>query len=79
MLVPTLYICFNIVCDKMTFGLECAFNCSKCRNGTACHHVNGTCIHGCSDGLYGDMCNEDLNILLQQRVGALSFIQLKCH
>lgn len=42
-------------------------------------HVNGTCIHGCSDGLYGDMCNEGLNILLQQRVGALSFIQLKCH
>lgn len=56
-----LYICFNIVCDKMTYGLECAFKCSNCRNGTSCHHVNGTCIHGCADGLYGDMCHEGLN------------------
>lgn len=46
----------------MTYGLECAFNCSKCRNGTSCHHVNGTCIKGCADGLYGDMCQKGLNI-----------------
>lgn len=47
------------ICNEMTYGLECALNCSKCRNGTSCHHQNGTCIHGCADGLYGDMCQEE--------------------
>lgn len=61
-------ICFNIVCNEMTYGLECALNCSKCRNGTSCHHQNGTCIHGCADGLYGDMCQEGQNILLQLNI-----------
>lgn len=63
----------------MTYGLECAFNCRKCRSGTSCHHINGTCIHGCADGLHGDMCQEGLNDELQARDGALSFSQRKCH
>lgn len=42
----------------MTYGLECALNCSECREGTSCHHENGTCTLGCADGLYGDMCQE---------------------
>lgn len=46
----------------MTYGLECAFNCSKCRSGTSCHHINGTCIHGCADGLHGDMCQEECSL-----------------
>lgn len=44
------------VCEGMSYGLDCAFNCSWCRNGTSCHHENGTCIHGCDDGLTGDKC-----------------------
>lgn len=55
-------ICFYIVCEKMTYGLECALKCGECRDGTSCHHVNGTCTHGCADGLYGDMCEKGLNI-----------------
>lgn len=40
----------------MSFGLECASNCSSCRNGTPCHHENGTCLQGCDEGVSGDMC-----------------------
>lgn len=50
----------------MTYGLECALKCSECRNGTSCHHVNGTCTHGCADGLYGDMCQKGLNCQIHQ-------------
>lgn len=45
----------------MIYGLECVFKCSKCRNGILCYYVNGICIYGCVDGLYGDMCYEGLN------------------
>lgn len=40
----------------MTYGLKCAFTCSRCRNGTPCHHENGTCLQGCDEGVYGGMC-----------------------
>lgn len=44
------------VCDDMTYGLECASNCSRCRNGTSCDHVNGYCIQGCDEGIFGNKC-----------------------
>ncbi|KAK3743396.1 hypothetical protein RRG08_064676 [Elysia crispata] len=25
-----------------------------------CHHVNGTCTHGCDAGFYGPLCNDTL-------------------
>lgn len=44
----------------MTYGLECAFTCSRCRNGTPCHHEDGTCLQGCDEGLYGGTCKSGM-------------------
>lgn len=44
------------VCGNMTYGLECALSCSRCRNGTSCDYVTGYCIQGCDEGIFGNMC-----------------------
>lgn len=44
----------------MTYGLGCAFTCSRCRNGTPCHHEDGTCLQGCDEGLYGGTCKSGM-------------------
>lgn len=45
-------------CDNMTYGLECANSCSRCRNGTSCDYVTGNCTQGCDEGKYGNMCEK---------------------
>lgn len=45
-------------CDNMTYGLECANSCSRCRNGTSCHYVTGNCTQGCDEGKHGNMCTD---------------------
>ena len=32
--------------------------CGNCSNGEPCHHVDGTCPHGCDAGMYGDKCDK---------------------
>lgn len=43
-------------CDNMTYGLECAKSCSRCRNGTSCNYKTGNCDQGCDEGKFGNMC-----------------------
>lgn len=50
----------NQVCENQTYGLGCSFGCGKCINGETCHHVNGSCLHGCSEGVQGDRCQEEV-------------------
>lgn len=52
----------NQVCENQTYGLGCSFRCGKCINGETCHHVNGSCLHGCSEGVQGDRCQEECHI-----------------
>uniref|UniRef100_A0A8W8NU51 Multiple epidermal growth factor-like domains 10 n=1 Tax=Magallana gigas TaxID=29159 RepID=A0A8W8NU51_MAGGI len=45
-----------------TFGDDCTYpcptNCQDRSNGETCHHINGTCLHGCAEGTTGDTCQE---------------------
>ncbi|XP_062584245.1 receptor-type tyrosine-protein phosphatase alpha-like [Saccostrea cucullata] len=43
-------------CSKKTYGLECSVSCGNCSNGETCHHINGTCLNGCSEGVNGTKC-----------------------
>lgn len=47
------------VCDKMTYGLECALSCGNCSDGKTCHHDNGTCWSNCDAGVQGDRCQDE--------------------
>ena len=44
-------------CGKNTYGVECKETCGNCSNGEPCHHVDGTCPHGCDAGMYGEKCD----------------------
>lgn len=56
--VPLTIIWLILVCENQTYGLGCSSGCGKCINGETCHHVNGSCLHGCSEGVQGDRCQE---------------------
>ena len=43
-------------CDGKMFGKDCTESCGKCLNNDQCHHVNGSCVNGCSPGYYGINC-----------------------
>ncbi|XP_061166268.1 uncharacterized protein LOC133175166 [Saccostrea echinata] len=47
------------VCDEHTYGLECSLSCGNCSDGDTCHHVNGTCLKGCSEGVEGEACQKE--------------------
>lgn len=49
---------FILVCENQTYGLGCSLRCGKCTNGETCNHVNGSCLHGCSEGVQGYKCQE---------------------
>ena len=44
-------------CGKNMYGVECKETCGNCSNGDPCHHVDGTCPHGCDAGMYGEKCD----------------------
>lgn len=44
-------------CPEGYYGDECKEICGHCKNSTICHHINGTCIHGCEPGYIGDYCD----------------------
>ncbi|XP_061170667.1 uncharacterized protein LOC133180107 [Saccostrea echinata] len=46
----------NQVCVDNKYGLGCALSCGNCSDGETCHHVNGTCMNGCSEGAEGKSC-----------------------
>lgn len=52
----------NKVCNKQTYGLECAHRCGRCENNESCHNVNGTCLRGCEVGVQGDRCQNECQI-----------------
>lgn len=35
--------------------------CGNCSDGETCHNINGTCLHGCTEGTIGDTCQEGVN------------------
>ena len=45
-------------CDSNTFGQDCVEECGNCVNDEQCHHINGTCLHGCKRGFQGIECNQ---------------------
>ena len=43
--------------------------CGNCSNREPCHHVDGTCPHGCDAGMYGDKCDLGNKVChFQQRI-----------
>lgn len=60
--VNTIFDFIFLVCNNNTYGPGCALNCGNCSNGETCHHINGTCPHGCAEGALGDICHEGVNI-----------------
>lgn len=50
---------YNIlVCAKNLYGPRCALTCGSCSNKETCHNIDGTCPHGCDDGVYGEQCQK---------------------
>lgn len=45
-------------CKNGYFGPECSRKCGHCLESKHCHHINGSCLNGCSHGYRGDLCNE---------------------
>ena len=54
MLIIVLFI--NTACTEGTYGLDCKGMCGYCQDKTHCYHVNGSCLYGCSQGYFGEMC-----------------------
>ena len=40
------------------FGEKCNGTCGNCSNGDPCHHINGSCLHGCDPNYQGLFCTE---------------------
>ena len=47
----------NLECKRNMYGVNCTGSCGHCQNST-CHHVNGTCLTGCSPGYQGPFCSK---------------------
>ena len=45
-----------LVCKQGFFGDECSRRCGNCRNKQTCHHINGSCLNGCDEGVKGWNC-----------------------
>ncbi|XP_048255871.1 receptor-type tyrosine-protein phosphatase alpha-like isoform X2 [Haliotis rufescens] len=45
------------VCSPGSFGVNCTRQCGQCRDDN-CHHINGTCLTGCSDGWTYNTCTQ---------------------
>lgn len=46
-----------IECHPKYFGMDCNELCSgHCINNKPCHHINGECTNGCTDGYIGSLC-----------------------
>ena len=46
------------VCQEGQYGQRCSFRCGNCLDEEPCHHINGTCVSGCSPGWKGEMCDQ---------------------
>lgn len=51
-------IFFSKECETGYFGSECLNKCGHCLNASYCHHINGSCLNGCSKGYKGEDCKE---------------------
>eukprot|EP00105_Crassostrea_gigas_P007593 XP_011421896.1 PREDICTED: receptor-type tyrosine-protein phosphatase S-like [Crassostrea gigas] len=47
----------NQECDKGTYGINCQYNCSYCKEESHCYHINVLCLDGCAPGYKGPFCN----------------------
>nr|XP_022306631.1 multiple epidermal growth factor-like domains protein 11 [Crassostrea virginica] len=43
-------------CDGQTYGQNCSQTCGFCFGREQCHVINGTCLNGCINGYWGDLC-----------------------
>ena len=50
------FVLFFQVCETQTYGPGCLLSCGNCSNREPCHHVNGTCLYGCNEGVQGGDC-----------------------
>ncbi|XP_062612923.1 receptor-type tyrosine-protein phosphatase epsilon-like isoform X2 [Saccostrea cucullata] len=38
------------------YGINCSKKCGNCLDELQCHHINGTCLNGCSSGYKDELC-----------------------
>nr|XP_022309502.1 receptor-type tyrosine-protein phosphatase zeta-like [Crassostrea virginica] len=50
------------VCPTGRYGVNCSFRCGNCLDEKSCHHINGTCISGCSPGWKGEWCDQNCDL-----------------
>ncbi|KAK3759975.1 hypothetical protein RRG08_006442 [Elysia crispata] len=46
-------------CENNTYGVNCSKHCSPFCGGAdnSCDNINGSCVNGCIDGYYGELCD----------------------
>ncbi|XP_078327577.1 uncharacterized protein LOC111116527 isoform X2 [Crassostrea virginica] len=59
------------VCKQGFFGDECSRRCGNCRNKQTCHHINGSCLNGCDEGVKGWNCTTVSTASEESQVGAI--------
>lgn len=53
----TYFLLLDLECEPNMYGVNCTGSCGHCQ-GSSCHHVNGTCLTGCSPGYQGRFCRD---------------------
>lgn len=54
-------ITIHLACTGGMYGSNCSVICGNCFESQQCHHINGTCMNGCSRGYQGVHCTEGLH------------------
>nr|XP_034316881.1 receptor-type tyrosine-protein phosphatase epsilon-like isoform X2 [Crassostrea gigas] len=47
----------NQECDEGSYGINCRYICSHCKEESHCYHINVLCLDGCVPGYKGPFCN----------------------
>ena len=50
-------ICFPKACAEGFYGNACSHVCGHCVDHEGCHHINGSCLRGCTPGYTGNKCD----------------------
>lgn len=58
------FFIIHTVCQNGKFGSNCLQSCGKCKGGSRCHHVNGSCFNGCSPGYNGTLCMDGMVLFI---------------
>ena len=49
--------CFTKACAEGFYGNACSHVCGHCVDHEGCHHINGSCLRGCTPGYIGYKCD----------------------